>query len=140
MIAYFDTSALIPLLIEEPNSDSVERLWRSAGRVASVRLLYPEARAALAQAQRMGRLAAERLPTAVADLESLDRQVDHIEVTAELAARAGSLAESAALGGYDAVHLAAAESIADPDLVVVAGDVTLRLAAQALGLAIAEVS
>lgn len=108
--------------------------------MASVRLLYPEARAALAQAQRMGRLAAERLPTAVADLESLDRQVDHIEVTAELAARAGSLAESAALRGYDAVHLAAAESIADPDLVVVAGDVTLRLAAQALGLAIAEVS
>lgn len=72
-------------------------------------------RAALAQAQRMGRLAAERPPAVVADLESLDRQVDHIGVIAELAARAGSLAESAALRSYDAVHLAAAESIADPE-------------------------
>lgn len=69
-----------------------------------------------------------------------DRQVDHIEVTAELAARAASLAESAALRGHDAVKLAAVESIVDPDLVVVAGDVTLGLAAQALGLAFEEVS
>jgi len=140
MIAYFDTSALIPLLVEEPTSASVARLWDDATRVASVRLLYPEARAALAQARRVGRLTSRQLSTAVTGLESLDRQLDHIEVTAHLAARAGELAESAALRGYDAVHLAAAESVADTELVVVAGDLALRSAAHTLGLAIATLN
>jgi predicted nucleic acid-binding protein len=137
MIAYFDTSALSPLLVEEPTSASVALLWDSANRVASVRLLYPEARAALAQARRVGRLTPRQLSRAVADLESLDQQLDHIEVTAHLAMRAGALAESSALRGYDAVHLAAAESITDSELVVVAGDLALRSAAHTLGLATA---
>lgn len=137
MIAYFDTFGVIPLLVEEPTSVAAARFWDQAARVVSVRLLYPEARAALAQARRNGRLTARQLSTAVSELESLDRQLDHVEVTADLAARAGALAETAALRGYDALHLAAAESIADADLVVVAGDVALRSAAHALGLATA---
>ena len=56
MIAYFDTSALIPLLIDEPASVRAARLWDEAARVVSVRLAYPEARAGLARAGRMGRL------------------------------------------------------------------------------------
>ena len=138
MIAYYDTSALIPLLIDEPSSPVVGRIWDTATRVSSVRLLYPEARAALAQAQRMGRLTRRQLRVAVTQLESLDRQLDHVEVTALLAARAGELAEEVAIRGYDAVHLAAAESIADQDLVVVAGDGALRSAAHRLGMATAR--
>lgn len=137
MIAYFDTSALLPLLVEEPTSEAAARLWDEAMRVASVRLLYPEARAALAQAQRMARLSPVQLATAVAGLSALDDQLDHIEVTAPLATRAGELAEAAGLRGYDVVHLAAAESMADPDLVVVTGDGPLRNAARDLGLATA---
>lgn len=137
MIAYFDTSALIPLLVEEPTSTAVAGLWDEATRVVSVRLIYPEGRAALAQARRMGRLTANQLKSAVAELAALDRQLDHVELTAALAARAGQLAEDHALRGYDAVHLAAAESIADTELVVVAGDQALRSAAQALGFATA---
>jgi predicted nucleic acid-binding protein len=138
MIAYFDTSALIPLLIEEPASAAAAQLWDGAGRVVSVRLLCPEARAALAQAHRMGRLSSRQLRSAVSGMESLDRQLDHIELTEPLAARAGQLAEDYELRGYDALHLAAAELIADEDLVVVAGDQDLRSAAQALGLATAN--
>ena len=138
MIAYFDTSALIPLVIEEPTSESAARLWDGAGRVASVRLVYPEARAALAQAHRMGRLGSRQLRAAVSGLDSLDRQLDHVELTAPLAARAGQLAEEYELRGYDAVHLAAVELIADEDLVVVAGDQDLRSAVHALGLATAN--
>jgi hypothetical protein len=41
------------------------------------------------------------------------------------------------LRGYDAVHLAAADRIRDPDVVVVAGDHALLDAASAEGLAIA---
>ena len=134
MIAYFDTSALIPLLVEEPTSRVVARFWDDATRVVSVRLLYPEARAALARAGHMERLTSNQLRKAVDDLEALDRQLDHVEVTAHLATRAGELAEAVALRGYDAVHLAAAESIADQELVVVAGDLALRTAAGTLGL------
>lgn len=138
MIAYFDTSALIPLVIEESTSSGAARLWDSATRMVSVRLVYPEGRAALAQAQRMGRLSPRQLRSAVAGLESLDRQLDHVEVTAPLAARAGQLAEDHALRGYDAVHLAAVELITDEDLVVVVGDQDLKSAAHALGLATAH--
>ena len=56
MIAYFDTSAVIPLLIEEPASAGAVRLWDEATRIVSTHLLYPEARSALARAQRVGRL------------------------------------------------------------------------------------
>lgn len=140
MIAYFDTSALIPILVEESSSPTATRLWDDAMRVVSVRLLYPEARAALAQAQRMGRLTSRQLRSAVADLESLDRQVDHVEINEVLAARAGALAESVALRGYDAIHLAAAESITDAEMVLVAGDLALRSAAHVIGLATATLN
>ena len=137
MIAYFDTSALIPLIIDEPMSAPAAELWGMAPRVVSVRLLYPEARAALAQARRLRRITERQLEYALRSLESLDDQIDHIEVTAVLARRAGELAQMAALRGYDAVHLAAAESIADEHLVVVAADNALRSAAHTIGMATA---
>ena len=55
MIAYFDTSAVIPTIIDEPASVACVRLWDEADRVISVRLLYPEARAALARHGRPAR-------------------------------------------------------------------------------------
>jgi len=56
VIVYLDTSALFPLLVAEPSSTRYSRLWNDATRVVSTRLLYPEACAALARAERMGRL------------------------------------------------------------------------------------
>ena len=53
MIAYFDTSALVPLVINEPASATFGRLWNEAASVISTRLINPEARAALALAQRI---------------------------------------------------------------------------------------
>lgn len=138
MIAYFDTSALFPLLTEEPASPAAADLWDKATRVSTVPPLCPEARATLAQAHRTGRLTESEHSSAESELDSLDRQLDHVEVTADPAARAGQLAEDHALRGYDAVHLAAAETIADPDLVVVAADRNLKTAARALGLATAN--
>jgi uncharacterized protein len=70
VIAYFDTSAVVPLLIAEPGSARAASLWDSADRVVSVRLLYPETRAALAQAERLGRLTARHLRDAVTELDS----------------------------------------------------------------------
>lgn len=137
MIAYFDTSAVVPLLIDEPGSARATSLWDGADRVVSVRLLYPETRAALAQAERLGRLTARQLRGAVTEFDSLFEVIDLVEVDHVLAVRAGELAEARRLRGYDAVHLAAAERVRDPDVVVIAGDGVLLDAAADEGMAVA---
>ena len=139
MIAYFDTSALVPLLIDEPGSEPAGRLWDGADRIVSVRVVYPEARAALAQAQRLGRVTAQQLRSAVDDLDQRCEQIDLFDVDSALAPRAGDLAEHHALRGYDAIHLAAAHRVSDAELVVVAGDRSLLAAAAADGLATASI-
>ncbi len=138
MIAYFDTSAFVPLSIEEPASQAAQDLWDAADRVVSVRLIYPETRAAIAMAHRMGRLTTAQARTAVTRTEELIPQLDVIELTADLARHAGDLAERMALRGYDAVHLAAASSLREDDHVVVATDLALRSAATASGLTTAN--
>ena len=134
MIAYFDTSAIIPMLIDEPLSDLAYRVWRRASWVASTRVSYVEARSGLARACRMGRITLEELREAVEDLETLHRQMHHVEITAALVARAGNLAEDMALRAYDAIQLAAAVSLNIHDLVVITGDRQLAAAAQNVGL------
>jgi len=132
MIAYFDTSAIVPLLVAEPGSAAAGRIWDDADRVASSRLVYPESHAALAQARRLRRLTTRQLRQTVIELDRLYGQLDLVELDAELAGQAGALAETHDLRGYDAVHLAAAHRVADADLVFVAGDRPL-LAAAAIG-------
>ena len=140
MIAYFDTSALIPLLVDEPGSERAARLWEVADNVIAVRLIYAEARAALAQASRTGRVAAADLPTAMDGLDDLYASLDLLEIDDHLVRRAGELAQHHALRGYDAVHLAAAERVRDDTTVMVAGDRDLLAAAGALGMAVADTS
>jgi predicted nucleic acid-binding protein len=140
VIAYFDTSAVIPLLIGEPSSATCARVWNEAARSISVRLLYPEARAALARAERMGRITKRQHQSAVAELEAIVTEIDHVEITAELARHAGDLAQAHQLRGYDAVHLAAAMAALDAELVLVTGDNHLAGAARSLGLPVALTS
>ena len=140
MIAYFDTSAVIPLLIGEPSSATCVRMWNEAARSISVRLLYPEARAALARAERMGRITKRQHLVAVAELEKIITEIDHVEVTAQLARNAGDLALAHQLRGHDAVHLAAAMTALDAELVLVTGDDDLAGAARAQCLPVALTS
>jgi uncharacterized protein len=138
VIAYFDTSALIPLLVEEPGSLRAGRVWDVADHVTSVRLIYTEARTALAQAARLGRLASADLPATLEELEELYGQLDLLEVDDVLVRRAGELAQHHALRGYDAIHLAAAERVRGDTTIMVAGDGDLCAAAGALGLAVVD--
>jgi len=140
VIAYFDTSSVIPLLVAEPGSRVCTRVWNDADRVVSVRLLYPEARAALAMARRTGRLTARQLTAAVVELDELMAEIDHVEVTPALAHTAGALAQDHELRGYDAVHLAAALAVAGSDVVFTTGDVALATAGRACGMAVAVTS
>lgn len=107
--------------------------------MVSARLVYPEGRAALAQAHSVGRLTARQLREAATEFDSRFEELDLLEIDDQLALRAGDLAEVHGLRGYDAVHLAAADRARDPDLVVVAGDRALLGAATSEGMAIAAV-
>lgn len=137
MIAYFDTSSLVPLLVEESGSERANLLWNEADRIVAIRLVYAEGRAALAMAVRLGRLDQGALRTSVLGLDQLYQQMDIVEISDNLVRRAGVLAEDHSLRGYDAVHLAAAETLSGDGIVLVAGDGPLCQAARALGLAVA---
>jgi predicted nucleic acid-binding protein len=137
LIAYFDTSSVVPLLVEEPGTERCAEHWSTADRLVSVRLVEVEARAALAQATRQERLTTRQLRTSVAALDVLIAQMDLVDVDDGLVSRAAELAERQALRAYDAVHLAAALTVGDDDLVLVAGDRALTSAAAAVGIAVA---
>lgn len=140
MNAYFDTSAIVPLLVAEAGTARARRLWDEADRVLSARLVYPEGRASLAQARRVARLTAAQWRAAVRAFDDHCEQLDLVEIDETLARQAGDLAEAHGLRGYDAVHLAAADRVNVADLVFVAGDRTLLRAATSIGLTIATTS
>jgi len=139
LIAYFDTSALVPLLIDERGSGVAMQMWDEAQRIVAIPLVYAEGRAALAQAQRMGRITRRQLRAAVDELDGVYSQIDVVGIDDPLVRRAGELAEAHGLRGYDAVHLAAAQRAADRDFVIVAADRALLTAATAVGLTVARV-
>jgi predicted nucleic acid-binding protein len=140
VIAYFDTSAIVPLVVAEAGSPVAASLWNGADRVVRVGLVYPEGQAALAQAERLRRLTARQLRDAVHDLESLVDELDLVDIDDTLARSAGESAEAHGLRAYDAVHLAAADRARDDDLVLVAADKALLAAARSEGLSIAAVT
>lgn len=139
MIAYFDTSAIVPLLIDEVGSSEAGQVWDQASRLVSVRLARVEARAALAQAARSSRISTSHLRSSTRELEGLFVQLELVDVDDAVVRRAGDLAESQALRAYDAVHLAAALQVVAEDLVLVAGDRALLAAAGSVGLMVAGI-
>lgn len=138
MIAYFDSSAFVPLLVDEPASAAATDLWNGADRVVSVPLLYVETRAALGRARRLRRISGSAYGSTLARFEVLHRNVAKARLDGELIRRAGELADNQALRGYDAVHLATAERLADGEVLFVSGDRTLCAAARNLGLHVSE--
>jgi uncharacterized protein len=73
--------------------------------------------------------------TSLDELDRLWREVDVIDIDDALSRRAAALAARFALRGHDAVHCAAAEQLADPDLVAASGDRKLLAAWSGLGIA-----
>lgn len=136
MIVYFDTSALVKLVFEEPGSDLAAELWDRAEAVVSSQLVYPEARAAAAAARRAGRINSGTLRRAVDLINELCTEVDVIGVDRDLAHTAGDLAETHGLRGYDAVHLATALSIEAESMLVATWDADLARAVVAAGCSV----
>ena len=138
MIAYFDTSAVVPLLVGEPGTDISLRVFLQAETVATVRMTFAEASAALARASRLGRLTADAHDRALAGLESVWVQMDVLDVDDDLVRAAGALARDHALRGYDAVHCAAALRVVSGTTVALAGDRDLLAAWHREGLQVVD--
>ncbi len=135
MIGYLDTSAFVPLLIDEPTSEACRRFWDDADVIVSSRLLYVETAAALAQARRMGRLTEGEHLQGRRRLDQMWSEMDVIEVDEQVVTRAADLAHRRSLRGYDAVHCASAEQLDDDDVVAASGDQRLLTAWLELGMA-----
>lgn len=136
-LVYFDASAFAKLLAEEPGSEHAAELWDGCDAAISSRLAYPEVRAALAAAARNLDLTADDHDTADRTWNEYWAATRPVELTAAVEQHAGQLARTHALRGADAVHLASALAISDPDLVIAVWDRRLHAGAQAAGLRVA---
>jgi predicted nucleic acid-binding protein len=136
MRAYFDTSALLTLILQEAGSATAERAARTATRLHAVTVLLAEAGAALAAAHRADRLTPAAYAVAKRSLTVLWAPILPVVPDVLLSRRAAALAEQEALRGYDAVHLAAALEV-QADTFVCA-DAGLIRAARRCGLRVVD--
>ena len=135
-IVYFDASALVKLVVEEPGSDIAAALWDGCDAAVSSRLAYPEVRAALAAAGRNHDLDEASLERCEQDWEEFWAAMRPVEFTESVQMAAGRLAKAHRLRGADAVHLASALALGVPDLVVAVWDRRLHTGAAAEHLAV----
>lgn len=108
MICYLDTSALVKLYVHEQGSETVCKLVEAASVVATSKVAYPEAQAALARGFREGLLTEKDYCLVVAALRNDWTRYLSLEVSDSLVWFAGDLADKHRLRGFDAIHLAAA--------------------------------
>jgi len=110
----------VKLLLFEPGSVWAHECWAEADEPYTSRMAYVEVRAALAAATRARRQTTTQLRDSKRRFESICSDINLVECDPRLIARAGDLAETSALRGYDAVHLATAKILdeADPILML----------------------
>ncbi|TAM71282.1 MAG: PIN domain-containing protein [Microbacteriaceae bacterium] len=133
MIAYFDTSAFLPLAVDEAGSARCRRLWDTADQIVVTRLVHVEMSAALATAERLGRITSNDHDDALLLVAAVWRQCNIRELDAQLMIAAGHLARRFGLRGDDAVHCAAAAELGGHEFAA-SGDRALLKAWNALGL------
>lgn len=134
---YFDSSALVKLVVDEVGSDLVASLWNGCDVAVTSRLAYPEVCAALASAGRSHDLSDADALDADSEWEHFWAAIAPVELTAEIAVRSGALAREQRLRGADAVHLASALALEGTDVVFAAWDRRLHSGAVASGLVVA---
>jgi len=137
MILFCDTSALIKLLIDEPESDQMQQASSDAEAIAVCRITWAEAMAAMARRQREDPMSGNNIDRARGRLIQNWNDLTIVEVSQNLVETAGRFADGFALRGYDSVQLAAAHELrksTDQTLTFASYDRRLRQAAQLLQL------
>jgi len=123
-VAYLDASALVKLLVHEPETGALRRRLPAWPRRASAALLRVEV---LRTIKRAG------LPRLMADARRQLASIHLISLDDELLERAAEL-EPSTMRSLDAIHLAAALGLGADLGAVVTYDARMSDAAQALGL------
>lgn len=136
MIAYFDTSALVKLFLEEEGSDVASTVWDSGVRLATSRVSHAELACAIASAVRGRRHAREAVDADVVDGSFLEERADLIEVERGVMSAAALVGVRHGLSGLDAIHIASAVQLAEYAPLFVSWDERQRQAALAEGLAV----
>jgi predicted nucleic acid-binding protein len=136
-LVYFDSSALVKLVLDEVGSDIAAALWNACDVALSSRLAYPEVCAALAAAERSHDLTKSEASAAASDWELFWASMRPVELSADVERAAGSLAVTHQLRGADAVHLASALALGSTELTVAVWDRRLHAGVVAAGLAVA---
>jgi len=136
-LVYFDSSALVKLVVEETGSELAADMWDGCDAALSSRLAYPEVRAALAAAGHNHDLDEADLTSVEQAWEDYWAAVRPVELTAAVERHAGELARLHALRGADAVHLASAMAVGDPELVLAVWDQRLHAGGLAAHLRVA---
>lgn len=140
MITYFETSAIVKLVVVEEETDRAAAIWDASDLALTSRLAYTEARAALAAARRARRISVAGLEGAKRALEERFEELDVIEVAPEIARSGGDLAEQHGLRGYDAIHLASALAVEADHLVLITWDRDLARAGRTVGFDLAGIA
>jgi predicted nucleic acid-binding protein len=137
-VRYWDSSAIVPLLVVEESSPALERLLREDPRIVTWWGSRIECASALNRVCREGGLEEKALVRAIHDLETLADSWHEVSPTEEVRRRAIRLFRVHPLRSADAVQLAAALIAAKEDpssLAFVSRDEQLRLAAEREGFA-----
>jgi uncharacterized protein len=128
-IVYFDSSALVKLVVEEPGSELAAEIWDGCDAALASRLAYPEVRAALAAASRNHDLDEDGLAAAEQAWEDYWSAARPVELTQAVERNAGELASRHALRG--------ALAVGDTELIVAVWDRRLHAGAKVAGLRVA---
>lgn len=135
---YLDASALVKLLVPEPESDALNQSLVGAEDVIISDLALTEIASALGRRSREGRLAAAEARRLQREAEKLANACRHVELTPPVHRRAERLllgSRTTPLRALDALHLATA--LATDAATVVTYDPRLRAAALSQGLFVA---
>ncbi len=138
MILYCDTSALIKLYLVETGSTALKKLAAASEALATGRVSWAEAHAALAR--RVREVPDDAAPVAEAKraLASDWPKFMIVELTQEVVERAAEYADTFALRGYDSVQLASAHALAqesNAQVTFACFDTRLNKAAKVLAMA-----
>ncbi len=123
---YVDSSALVKLVVEEPESTALRAYLLDNGPIYASRVAAIELRRAVRR---------QALPDSVGQAESVLEAVRFIELDEPMTRLAGA-AEPPKQRTLDAIHLSAALAIGDECGAFVSYDVVLSGAAEAAGLAL----
>ena len=138
MILYLDSSNIVKLFLQEPDTAEMKRQAAAADKLASSRIAYAEVRSAFSRKRREGHLSLAEYQEATSGFGIEWRGFLVVEVTQPVVELAGDLCETHKLRGMDAIHMASAKLLAagiQTPVRVSSSDTRLRAAAAAEGMA-----